>query len=378
MAQTTQQMVQMAVVAVGAYLVNDGHFGYGAIIAATMLSGKALAPFAQVSQLLVRLNQINVSYEALNELMKQPIEHPQDKVFMPRGRFSGSIEFKNVTFTYPGQQQPVLQDVSFKVQPGERVAVLGHVGSGKTTIGRLIAGLYEPDSGTIFIDGVDVRQIAPSNLRENLGISMQDVWLMSATVEENISLGAVDTKAEDILWSGEISGVSDFVDKHPDGYKLVLRERGESLSGGQRQAISLARALVRKPAMIVLDEPTSSMDARSEQLFVSRFKSSGLQSTLLVITHRTSLLTVVDRVIILENGKVAGMGTTDQFMRAQSDRNVAAEIVRAAGASNAGKEVPTQKPTNAQPSSVPTASASANTSASSDTSTETVIRQSNG
>ena len=377
-AQTTQQMVQMAVVAVGAYLVNDGHFGYGAIIAATMLSGKALAPFAQVSQLLVRLNQINVSYEALNELMKQPIEHPQDKVFMPRGRFSGSIEFKNVTFTYPGQQQPVLQDVSFKVLPGERVAVLGHVGSGKTTIGRLIAGLYEPDSGTIFIDGVDVRQIAPSNLRENLGISMQDVWLMSATVEENISLGAVDTKAEDILWSGEISGVSDFVDKHPDGYKLVLRERGESLSGGQRQAISLARALVRKPAMIVLDEPTSSMDARSEQLFVSRFKSSGLQSTLLVITHRTSLLTVVDRVIILENGKVAGMGTTDQFMRAQSDRNVAAEIVRAAGASNAGKEVPTQKPTNAQPSSVPTASASANTSAISDTSTETVIRQSNG
>jgi len=338
-AQTTQQMVQMAVVAVGAYLVNDGHFGYGAIIAATMLSGKALAPFAQLSQLLVRLNQINVSYEALNELMKQPTEHPQDKVFMPRGRFSGAIEFKDVTFTYPGQQQPVLHQVSFKVQPGERVAILGHVGSGKTTIGRLIAGLYEPDSGTIFIDGVDIRQIAPSNLRENLGMSMQDGWLMSATVEENIALGAVDTKAEDILWAGAISGVSDFVDKHPDGYKLVLRERGESLSGGQRQAISLARAIVRRPAMIVLDEPTSSMDARSEQTFVSRFKNSGHQSTLLVITHRTSLLALVDRVIILENGKVAGMGTTDQFMRAQSDRNVAAEIVRAANASNAGRNL---------------------------------------
>jgi ATP-binding cassette subfamily C protein LapB len=338
-AQTTQQLVQMAVVAIGAYLVNDGHFGYGAIIASTMLSGKALAPFAQVSQLLVRLNQINVSYEALNELMKQPTEHPSDKVFMPRGRFKGAIEFRNVTFTYPGQQQPVLNDVSFKIQAGERVAILGHVGSGKTTISRLIAGLYEADSGTVLIDGVDVRQIAPSNLRENLGISMQDVWLMSATVEQNISLGAVDTKPEDILWAGAVAGVSEFVDRHPDGYKLVLRERGESLSGGQRQAISLARALVRRPAMIILDEPTSSMDARSEQMFVSRFKGAGVQSTLLVITHRTSLLTVVDRVVILENGKVAGMGTTEQFMRAQTDRNVAAEIVRAAAVSNAGREV---------------------------------------
>jgi ATP-binding cassette subfamily C protein LapB len=162
---------------------------------------------------------------------------------------------------------------------------------------------------------------------------------MSATVEQNISLGAVDTKPEDILWAGAVAGVSEFVDRHPDGYKLVLRERGESLSGGQRQAISLARALVRRPAMIILDEPTSSMDARSEQMFVSRFKGAGVQSTLLVITHRTSLLTVVDRVVILENGKVAGMGTTEQFMRAQTDRNVAAEIVRAAAVSNAGREV---------------------------------------
>jgi ATP-binding cassette subfamily C protein LapB len=327
-AQSIQQLVQMAVVAVGAYLVSDGHIAYGAIIAATMLSGKALAPFAQVSQLMVRLNQINVSYEALNELMKQPKEHPEDKFFLPRERFKGSIEFVNVTFTYPGQQSPVLQDVSFKINAGERVAMLGHVGSGKTTISRLIAGLYEADSGSILIDGIDVRQIAPSNLRENIGFSMQDVWLMSATVEQNITLGAIDTRPEDILWAGAIAGVSDFVDKHPDGYKLVLKERGESLSGGQRQTISLARALVRKPAMVILDEPTSSMDARSEQVFVNRFKNSGLPSTLVVITHRTSLLTLVDRVVILENGKVAGMGTTEQFMKAQTDREVAAEIVR--------------------------------------------------
>lgn len=327
-AQTTQQLVQMAVVAVGAYLVADGEFGYGAIIAATILSGKALAPFAQLSQLLVRINQIGVSYSALNDLMNQPVEHPVEKAFLPRARFSGEVGFERVTFTYPGQQGPVLQEVSFSIKPGERVAILGHVGSGKTTIGRLLSGLYEADSGEVLIDGVDVRQIAPSDLRENLGISSQDVWLMSTTVEQNITLGAVDARPDQVLWAGELAGVAEFVNKHPDGYKLLLKERGESLSGGQRQAISLARAIVRKPPIIVLDEPTSSMDARSEQIFVNRFKKAEIDCTLLVITHRTSLLTLVDRVVILENGRVAGMGSTEQFMRAQTDRSVAAEIVK--------------------------------------------------
>jgi ATP-binding cassette subfamily C protein LapB len=270
--------------------------------------------------------------------MKQPVEHPLEKAFLPRGRMKGDIEFKNVSFSYPGQQTKVLEDVSFKIRSGEKVAILGHVGSGKTTISRLIAGLYEADSGSILIDGIDIRQIAPSDLRENLGMSLQDVWLMSATIEQNITLGAVDATPELVLWAGELAGIADFVNKHPDGYKLILRERGESLSGGQRQAISLARSLIRKPPMLIFDEPTSSMDARSEHVFVNRFKGAGLHSTLMVITHRTSLLTLVDRVIILENGKIAGMGTTDQFMRAQSDRTVAAEIVRNAASAQAGRE----------------------------------------
>jgi len=236
-----------------------------------------------------------------------------------------------VSFTYPGQQSPILNDVSFKIEAGDKVAVLGHVGSGKTTISRLISGLYAPDEGTILIDGVDIRQIAPAELRENLGIVLQDIWLMSTTIEQNISLGAVDLSAEDILLAGQLAGVSDFADKHPDGYKLVLRERGESLSGGQRQAISLARALVRRPPLLLLDEPTSSMDARSEQTFIQRFKEAQMASTLMIITHRTSLLSMVDKVIIMEQGKVAGMGTTDQFLRAQTDRGAAADIIRGAG-----------------------------------------------
>jgi ATP-binding cassette subfamily C protein LapB len=329
-AQTIQQLVQMAVVAVGAWLVNDGLFGYGAIIACTILSGKALGPIAQLSQLLVRLNQIKVSYEALNELMKQSVEHPKGHSFLPRGRLRGKIEFKNVSFTYPGQQVPSLDDVSFTIEAGERVAILGHVGSGKTTIGRLISGLYAATDGTILIDGADIRQIAPSELRENLGIVLQDVWLMSSSIEQNISLGAIDLTAEQILEAGQVAGVSEFADRHPDGYKLILKERGESLSGGQRQAISLARALVRRPPIMLLDEPTSSMDARSEQAFIQRFRQTQFAGTLVIITHRTSLLNMVDKVIILEQGKLAGMGTTEQFMRAQTDRSAAAEIVRGA------------------------------------------------
>ena len=157
---------------------------------------------------------------------------------------------------------------------------------------------------------------------------MQDVWLMSTSLEANISLGAVEVSTEDVLRAAKLTGVSDFADKHPEGFKMTLKERGESLSGGQRQAVSLARALARRPQIIILDEPTSSMDARSEQLFVKRFKEELPEATLILITHRTSLLSLVDRVIIMENGRVAGMGTTEQFSKAQSDRKVAEEIIQ--------------------------------------------------
>ena len=335
-AQTVQQLVQMSVVALGAILVSEGQFGFGAIIACTILSGKALAPFAQLSQLLVRLNQIGVSYQALADLMKQPTEHPDEYYFLPRKDLKGTLEFKDVTFTYPGQQEPVLDNVSFNIGAGERIAILGHVGSGKTTIGRLIAGLYEADSGMILVDGIDIRQIAPSELRENIGFSAQDTWLMSTTIEENISLGSISADPETVLWAGELAGVSNFANRHQDGYKLILKERGESLSGGQRQAIALARAIARKPPILILDEPTSSMDARSEQTFVQKFKEESFKSTLLVITHRTSLLSLVDKVIIMENGKVAGMGTTEQFSRAQTDKNAASDIVKNATAAQFG------------------------------------------
>ncbi len=323
-----QQLMQMSVVGLGAILVSTGQAGFGVIIACTILSGKALGPWAQLSSILVRLNQIGKSYSVLKEFMSQQVEHPKSNFFLPRQSFKGAIEFKDVCFTYPEQTEEVLTSVSFKIEPGEKVAILGHVGSGKTTIGRLTCGIYEANEGSVFIDGVDIRQIAPSDLRENLGMSAQDVWLMSDTVEQNISLGSVKADPETVIWAGDITGVSDLTDKHPDGYKMKLSERGESLSGGQRQAVSLARAIVKKPPILILDEPTSSMDAKSEQKFVAKLKDADFDTTLIVITHRTSLLTLVDKVIIMENGQVAGIGSTDQFMKAQTDHQSAAQIVK--------------------------------------------------
>ena len=323
-----QQLMQMSVVGLGAILVSTGQAGFGVIIACTILSGKALGPWAQLSSILVRLNQIGKSYSVLKEFMSEQVEHPKSNFFLPRQSFNGAIEFKDVCFTYPEQSEEVLKKVSFKIEPGEKVAILGHVGSGKTTIGRLTCGIYEANEGAVFIDGVDIRQIAPSDLRENLGMSAQDVWLMSDTVEQNISLGSVKADPETVIWAGDITGVSQLTDRHPDGYKMKLSERGESLSGGQRQAVSLARAIVKKPPILILDEPTSSMDAKSEQRFVAKLKEAEFDTTLIVITHRTSLLTLVDKVIIMENGQVAGIGSTDQFMKAQTDHQSAAQIVK--------------------------------------------------
>ena len=314
--QEIQQGVQIAVVAVGALAVSTGEFGFGAIIACTILSGKALLPFAQLAQLLSRLNQIVSGYKSLNELMKQPVEHESEHSFVTRGRYKGGISFDRVSFSYPEQPTKALFDVSFKINPGERVAVVGRVGSGKTTIGKLISKLFLPDDGKVSLDEIDINQLDPAEVRENVGIVSQEPWLIAGSIEQNVLLGAPNASIEDLLWACEVSGVSDFANKHPDGLKHHVAERGEGLSGGQRQAISIARALVRKPPIFLFDEPTSSMDARSERTLIARLKDASLNATIVIITHRTSLLALVDRVVVVDEGRIVGTGSVDAFLNA--------------------------------------------------------------
>lgn len=313
--QEVQQIVLVGVVAVGAVTVSGGSLGFGAIIACSILSGKAVMPFTQLAQLLMRINQIVTAFRGLDEFMRRPSEHESDSTFTARNKFKGSIEFKNVSFAYPRQEGHALKEISFNVQEGERVAIVGKVGSGKSTIGKLISKLFSATDGEILIDGIDSRQIDPAEIRQNIGYVSQEPWLIAGTLEKNITLGDPTISSEDLIWAAELSGAAEFINRHPDGFNRLVGERGEGLSGGQRQSIAVARALVRRPSILVFDEPTSSMDAKTERSFVDAFRSLNMHVTLILITHRTSLLSLVNNVIVLDNGSIAGAGPVEGFLK---------------------------------------------------------------
>lgn len=304
----TQQSAQVLIVFYGVFLITDGQTSMGALVASVMLTGRALAPLGQLAQTLTRLNQARSAYRNLNTLMMAESERPQGRTWVNRPDFKGEIAFNNVYFSYPDRGEDTLQGVSFTIKPGEKVAILGQIGCGKSTIARLMLGLYAPRVGSVTFDGLDIRQIDPGDLRRNIGSVLQDIWLFSGSVRDNIASGAIRPKDQELIEAGRTAGVEDFVATHPGGYDLQLAERGEGLSGGQRQAIALARALIGRPPVLLLDEPTSAMDVKTEAQVIQRLKKSSADSTMVVITHRTSLLELVDRVIILENGKIAADG----------------------------------------------------------------------
>ena len=307
-ALVTQQAAQVAIVVAGVFVVAAGAASLGALIACVILGGRALAPLAQVAQLATRFSQARTAYRALDALMRAPVERPTGRRFLARGQLGGGVTFSGVSFRYPGAAEDTLRGVSFDIRPGERVGILGRVGSGKSTLARLLAGLYEPTGGAVLVDGADLRHIDPADLRRNIGVVTQDVWLSTGTVRENIALGSAGASDAEVLAAARIAGVDDFVARHPLGYDLPLGERGEGLSGGQRQTISIARALLGRPPILILDEPTSMMDAQGEAGLVKRLREATRGRTLIVITHRASLLDLVDRVIVLDRGAVTADG----------------------------------------------------------------------
>jgi ATP-binding cassette subfamily C protein LapB len=312
----TQQAAQVLVIFHGVFLIAEGTTSMGALIACVILTGRTLAPLAQLAQTLTRLNQARESYRNLDALMRAGSERPAGRAWISRPRLEGRIAFEDVRFSYPDQLVETLRGVSFTIEPGEKVAILGRIGSGKSTLGRLMLGLYPPSQGAVRIDGVDIRQIDPGDLRRNVGSVLQDVWLFTGTVRENIGIGATRPRDEDILEAARIAGVEDFIARHPSGYDLVLAEGGEGLSGGQKQAIALARALVGRPSVLLLDEPTSAMDVQTEAAVIARLKAAMADRTMVIVTHRTSLLDLVDRVIVIEDGRVAADGPTSILSRA--------------------------------------------------------------
>lgn len=311
-----QQVVNMILVILGVYLIGEHMLTMGGLIACVMLASRAMASIAQVAGLLVQYHTASTALTSLNEMMKREIERPDDSNFVTRGTIHGAIEFRDVSFSYPGQQQPSLQHVNLKIQPGEKVAILGRIGSGKTTLQKLILGLYRPTSGAVLVDGIDQRQIDPAELRRHIGYVQQDVMLFYGTLRENITMSAPLSDDADVLKAAQIAGILDLVNHHPQGFDMLVGERGESLSGGQRQGVAIARAVIHDPSILLMDEPTASMDHSSEEDVKRRLGEFMRGKTVVIISHRTSLLDLVDRIIVMDAGRIVADGPKEQVVMA--------------------------------------------------------------
>lgn len=301
------------VVIVGATMISDNSITTGAMIACSILAGRAIAPLAQIAQLMSRISQTRASYQQIDAMMKQPSEGPQGTALMP-SNIAGKIEFRNVSFRYPGAAEKALDEVSFTIMPGERVAILGRVGSGKSTIARMVLGLYPPEDGLIMVDGTDVHQFDPEAYRSRTGAAMQESILFSGSIRDNIVLGREGVSDEEMLRAADVSGTHAFVGQMANGYDLRLADRGEGLSGGQRQSIAIARSLVNTPQILIFDEPSSAMDAQTETALIQRLSLELAKRTFIVITHRPPMLQLVQRIILLEKGKVIADGPRDAIL----------------------------------------------------------------
>ena len=325
-ANTAQQLTTLLMIVIGVFLILDGKLSVGALVAASMLAGRVLAPISGIAAVLTRATQTFTALKSIDRVMSLERERPLERSYVARKIVHGSIAFENVTFRYPQGVGNALEKISFKVAPGERVGIIGRVGSGKTTVGRLLTAFYEPAEGQILIDGVDVRQYDPADLRTGVGFALQDTDLFFGKLRDNIALGKPEATDEEIVAAAQLAGVENFVAAHPLGYDMAISEGGRSLSGGQKQAIGLARVLLRKPKVLFLDEPTAHFDVRSEAEFIERLKALASQDmTIFVSTHRLSLLGLVDRLLLFDKGRIVADGPRDKVIEMLQGKSMKAQ-----------------------------------------------------
>jgi ATP-binding cassette subfamily C protein LapB len=303
-AASIQQIAQVATIFYGVFLIQAQSLTMGGLIAAVILGGKALGPLGQVASALTRANSARQAFRSIDKLMNRTDGVEMSEQRLSRPALKGDIEFINVSYTFPGAKNPLIKDLSIKIPAGQKLAVLGRMGSGKSTFAKLCAGLIQPTTGSVLLDGIDLRQIDKSDLQRNLGVMLQETWLFSGTVRENIQLGYYEYDDTHLLKICQISGTDDFIKGNPAGYDLKIKERGVGLSGGQRQSINLSRALLHEPNILVLDEPTSSMDSSTEAAILERLDNYLSNKTMVAVTHRNTLLKLVTRVLVMDQGKI--------------------------------------------------------------------------
>lgn len=309
-----QQSASIFVILLGMYLVQSGDMSVGALIACVLLAGRAIAPIGQAANLMSRYHSARTALQTLNDIMSKPVERPSTKQFLHRPDIKGKITFRKVSFTYPHTNRKVLDSASFIIEQGERVGIIGRIGSGKSTTARLMTGLYQAGEGSLLLDDTDYSQIDPADLRRNMAYIAQDVVLFNGTVRDNITVSVPHVSEEQILEAAKASGVHDFISLHPQGYDAMVGERGEGLSGGQRQCVALARAMLLKPNIYICDEPTNAMDTQAEMAFTNHIEKQIDGKTLILITHRQHLLTLVDRLILMDQGRVIIDGPRDEVL----------------------------------------------------------------
>lgn len=319
----TQLLIQLNTVMIviyGVYLIKDFELSMGALIAIVILAGRTLAPMGQVAALMTNYEDTKTSYNTLNEIISKPSERPDGKEFVQRPEFSGHIEFVNVTFTYPNSEIPALKNVSFSINPKEKVGIIGRIGSGKSTIAKLIIGLYEPSEGQILLDGIDIKQIDPADLRKNIGYVSQDIMLFRGTVKDNITYKATHVSDGAMMRAAQISTTYDFIKKHPKGFEMPIQERGLGLSGGQKQSIGIARAFLLEAPIMLMDEPSNAMDQLTENNLLKNIGKNLKDTTTLYVTQKMNLLKIVDRVIVMNEGRVYIDAPKEEALRKLSNK----------------------------------------------------------
>ena len=299
------------VVVVGVYLIMKNEMTMGDLIAIVILVSRAISPMGQTASLIANYEDMKSVYKIMDDIVKQEVERPEAKEFVSVKEIKGKIEFKNVTFSYPEEEKVALESVSFVINPGEKVGIIGKIGSGKSTILKLILNLYEPSSGAILVDDIDVRQMDPADLRSSIGYVDQSVKFFRGSLKDNIKFGLSYVDDDDMIKAAKIAGVHDFCTKHPKGYDLDIGEQGYGLSGGQKQSVAIARAILKDTPIIIMDEPTNAMDQESENRIIEEFQKNFKNKTVILSTQKLALLRAVDRVIVIHDGKVYMDGPRD-------------------------------------------------------------------
>lgn len=308
------QLTTVLLVIFGVYLIGEHDLTMGGLIGIIIIAGRAVAPMGQVAALIANYSDAKSAYDVLEGIISQPSERPHGKKFINRPTLKGEIEFKNVNFAYDEADHNALDNVSFTIKPGEKLAIIGRIGSGKSTISKLLLNLYEPTGGSILLDGIDIKQIDPADLRKNISYVAQDIMLFKGNAKDNIAYRSTRVSDEQMIRASVISGADEFIRKHPKGYEMPIGERGMGLSGGQRQSIGIARALLFESPIVIMDEPTNAMDQLSENRLMGNLKTYLQDKTVIMITQKNTVLPLVDRIIVMNEGKIYLDGPRDQVL----------------------------------------------------------------